>query len=72
MERLTVLVFAAVVAMLALSWPALKDKLYMREDWRHPLKLVLDVLADDCGMAYLGKTTMGQGTAIPPSRTTSW
>ncbi len=55
------LLFAAV---LALAWPALKDKLYMREDVRHSL-MPLAFLSSEWGMAYAGKMVMGQGTPVP-------
>lgn len=65
MERFAYLTFLALVAMAALAWPAVKDKLYMREDWRRPLAILGGVINEDLGMAYLGKERMGQGTPIP-------
>src|SRR5216684_4609980 len=65
MERYVYLAFAAAVAFLALAWPAIRDKVYMREEWRRPLGIFFAVIQEEMGMAYLGRTTMGQGTPIP-------
>lgn len=51
------------IALSALAWPALRDKVYT--DWRSPLQLLTGLLVEQVGMAYLGRTTMGQGTPIP-------
>ncbi|HXU79237.1 MAG TPA: hypothetical protein VN794_21845 [Methylomirabilota bacterium] len=53
-----------VAAFLVLATPALRDKLYMREDVRHTLK-PLAFLASEWGMAYAGTQKTGQGTPVP-------
>jgi hypothetical protein len=51
------------IALLMLAWPALRDKVYT--DWRWPLQLAAGLVRETDGMAYLGRTTTGQGTPIP-------
>lgn len=55
------------IALAVSAWPAVRDKVY--SDWRSPLQLVCGIFAEDCGMAYLGKERMGQGTPIPMMNT---
>jgi len=64
MERFVYFGLLLLAAFFALAFPALKDKLYMRESWRNTLS-PLTFLASEWGMAYMGQTKMGQGTAIP-------
>lgn len=65
MQPSTVVYFGALLllALFVSAWPALRDKVYT--DWRSPLQFITGVLTETSGMAYLGRTTMGQGTPIP-------
>ena len=68
MTGITFTLGLALLALLTLAWPALRDKVYT--DWRTPLQIVAGLLHDEFGMSYLGKTTMGQGTPIPTNPAT--